>query len=428
MGAPLRKAHWERIGIEVREVVNRRWLGRDSHGQPEYKVFQSSWQVLIPAKLTGKNRLRKQFSDQKSAVSYAEGKGDLHRHNGPGAFKLSDLDREDAAAAKPILQELNLSFLQAAQLARKHLRPHAGDVSITQLTDRILKEKERKNLRPDSLRTLRWNFKQLGEKFGQEQLVKSITRDDLRMWVEQLEAAGHKGRNLRNYIRYAKQFFAYALAHQFRADDPSALIELPVIEWKPPCILSIEETKRLLKAALVAKQLDLLPAITLQLFVGGLRTEEVNRLTWGDINLENRTVDISPAVGKNRRDGDWRTADIPDNAIEFLLLRKDRTGRVAPDKYKDRMSRLHKLAGFQNYNLTHKNSKRHSFGSYGCKLRGPSWVQEQMGHNTKPTFLKCYRNAKVTEANAQEYFKLTPSNVGSIGQKLPFTSSTKKTA
>ena len=70
----------------------------------------------------------------------------------------------------------------------------------------IMKEKERKNLRPDSLRTLSWNFTNLEQHFGSETLVKAITRADVESWVQDLQSAGHKSRNLRNYVRYAKQF------------------------------------------------------------------------------------------------------------------------------------------------------------------------------------------------------------------------------
>jgi integrase len=185
------------------------------------------------------------------------------------------------------------------------------------------------------------------------------------------------------------------------------------VEWKAPCILSIEETKCLLRTAMQPKHADLLPAIVLQLFVGGLRTEETNRLSWADIDLKARKVEISPAVGKNRRDGDWRTAKIPPNAVQFLLLHHNREGKITPNWFQARLTALHKDAGFVDYAVSHRNSKRHSFGSYGCKIHGPAWVQDQMGHNTKPTFLKFYRNAKVSLPTAKRYFSLTPNSINS---------------
>lgn len=408
-----RTPHWQKIGIEVRELKNRRWVGRGPDGKATYRSFESSWQVVIPAKVTGSSRVRRQFSDEKKAISYAEGQADLHRNSGPRAFTLSDFEREDAAKAMPILRELDMTFFDAAQFARRHLRPESGDITIKDLAARIVSEKKRKNLRPDSLRTLRWHLTKIEEDFGADRLVKTISRDEVRKWVEALQSAGLKARNLLNYTRYARQFFKYSHTHKFRADDPTALLESPIVEWKAPSILTVDETKRLLRTAMLADHSKLLPALTLQLFVGGLRTAEVVRLKWADIDLVGRKVDISPAVGKNRRDGDWRTAEIPESAVQFLILHGPREGKVTPPRYKDRMTVLHKAAGFTDYDATHKNSKRHAFGSYGCKLHGPSWVQDQMG-NTNRTFMRCYRNARVTEAEATEYFSLTPDNVGTV--------------
>jgi hypothetical protein len=272
--------------------------------------------VVIPAKVTKSGRIRRQFSDRKQAVTFAEGEADRHRASGPRAFALTDFEREDAAKALPLLRELNFTFQQAAEFVHRHLRPEAGEITLKSLVERIIAEKVRKNLRPDSMRSLRWNLKRISEHFGEERSVTSITRSEVEGWIANLEAEGHKGRNLKNYVTYLKQFFNYAHDHKFRSDNPAELIEPPVIEWKRPSILSIEETKRLLRTAMLPDYSDLMPALVLQLFVGGLRTEETNRLQWSSIDLSQRTVDIDPAVGKNRKDGDSITLAVGGGWLE----------------------------------------------------------------------------------------------------------------
>lgn len=399
---------WRKLGITISKFDNCT-LGADG----SKKTFNESWRVIVPAKVTGHGRLRKAFKTKSKALAYAEGKADIARSTGKRAFALTDAQREDAVEALKILHDLGLNFTEAAQFAQKHLRPEGGDITTRQLMDRILREKAREQLRPASIQSLRYYGGQIPKHFGEDRQVKTLTREDLRKWFDDLEDQGAGHRHLKNYIRYTAQFFRYAQVHGFRADNPASLIKPPRVEWKPPAILTVREAKRLLQAASLPEYKELLPALVLQLFCGGLRSAEVDRLTWDDIDLAGKKLEILPATGKNRRDGDWRTPAIPDNALEFLLLHPTRSGRVTPKKFRFKMTALHKAAGFASWDETHDNSKRHSFGSYGCKAYGQAWVQDQMGHNTSGTFLKFYRNARVSEAEAAEYFAIQPGNLES---------------
>jgi integrase len=398
---PKKVPYWRRVGISIEQVTNRS-KGAD---------FGQSWLVIIPTKVTGNGRIRKQFKTYSKALNYAEGKADLARASGKRAFVLNDGQREDAAEALRILGGLQLSLTEAATLARRHLTPEGGDITLRALVDRILREKERENLRPASVQSIRFYMGQIADQLGEERLVKTVARDELRHWFDTLEDTGASDRYLKNHIRYTQQFFNYAVQHGYRADNPAAIIRPPRIEWKTPAILTVGEAKRLLCTAMLPEFKELLPATVLQLFCGGLRSAEVERLDWRDIDLENKKLEVLPATGKNRRDGDWRTPVIPDNAIEFLFLHPNRKGPVAPGRFPFKQTAMHKAAGFKKWEITHDNAKRHSFGSYGCKLHGKEWVEDQMGHNTGATFLKFYRNARVTKQDAEQYFDIRPANL-----------------
>lgn len=398
---PKRIPLWRRLGITLKQETNR------SQGAE----FGESWRVSVPARVTGSGRIRKQFKTYSKGLLYCEGKADLSRASGKRAFVLNDAQREDAAAALRILGDLQLSLTEAAKFASKHLKPESGDITVRVLVDRILREKEREKLRPASLRGIRFYMGRIAAHFGDARLVKTLTHDELRLWFDSLKDAGASDRHLRNYVRYTQQFFNYSEQFGFRADNPATRIQPPRIEWTMPAILTVDEAKRLLRTALQPEFAELLPATVLQLFCGGLRSAEVARLDWRDIDLEGRKFEVLPATGKNRRDGDWRTPAIPEAAAEFLFLHAQRTGPVVPVRFPFKLTMLHKAAGFPKWELTHDNSKRHSFGSYGCKLHGKDWVEEQMGHNTSGTFLKFYRNARITKEEAQRYFDIRLANL-----------------
>jgi integrase len=156
-----------------------------------------------------------------------------------------------------------------------------------------------------------------------------------------------------------------------------------------------------------------MPAVVLGLFCG-LRSEELARLQWGSVDLKRRKITISPEVGKNRRATDWRYPVIPKGGVEFLQLAPQREGPIAPRRFRACITALHSAAKFESWKVTHANSKRHSFGSYACKLHGIDWTIEQMGNSVR-MFVKHYQNSAVTKRQVTEYFGLTPDSVkGSV--------------
>jgi hypothetical protein len=42
-----------------------------------------------------------------------------------------------------------------------------------------------------------------------------------------------------------------------------------------------------------------------------------------------------------------------------------------------------------------------------------------MGHNTRPTFLKFYRHAKITPEEAKDYFEISPATLGEVAEVIP---------
>ena len=67
---------------------------------------------------------------------------------------------------------------------------------------------------------------------------------------------------------------------------------MPSIDWKPPVILSVKEAKKLFKVAESDENFSkLIPFLALSAFAG-LRTAEINRLSWGSINLKRKQVTI----------------------------------------------------------------------------------------------------------------------------------------
>ena len=84
-----------RLEIRVRKVPNR------SRGE----VYGHSWLVIVPAKVTGGHRLRKQFkaTESREAVDFAEGEANKAKEQGQTGFYLTPEQVTDAKKAQGIL-------------------------------------------------------------------------------------------------------------------------------------------------------------------------------------------------------------------------------------------------------------------------------------------------------------------------------------
>ena len=390
-----------KLGIRLRRVTN------SSGGQR----YGHSWLVIVPTRVTGGKRIRKQFAEDEGeqAVNFAEGQANLAKSSGHAGFKLTVAQRVEAEAAFERLEPHGLSLAEVVAAGIRMLRPAGGDVTFGKLRDDLIAEKVRNNRRPASLHSLKFYLGAIVSHFGPQSLVKTASTDSLRAWINSLQDSGSSPRHVRNFVTYSKQFFRHAHSHRFIGDNPAILLEAPHVDVKAPAILTLSEVRRLLSVALRPEHRELLPSVALSLFCG-LRTEELTRLRWEAIDLKKRKITISPEIGKNRRSNDWRSPEIPKSAVEFLLLQGDRKGPVVPTRFRSRLTALHADAGFSAWAKTHSNAKRHSFGSYACKLRGIDWVVDQMGNSVR-MFLKHYRNADVTKRQAQEFFKISPADL-----------------
>lgn len=153
-------------------------------------------------------------------------------------------------------------------------------------------------------------------------------------------------------------------------------------------------------------------AIALQAFAG-LRTAEVCRLDWKEVDLERGHILVSAAKAKTRQK---RLVPISDNLAEWLRrLRKDKGPIYGDDP------NMYCANGVSNVCLgagvpRRANGLRHSFGSYRLAvLKNEHALALEMGNSPQMIF-KHYR-AVVFPGAAKEYWSILPESVG-VSSKL----------
>ncbi len=411
---------WEypkKSGIRIREILN------NHRGE----AFGGSYLVTIPSKLTGKLRERKQFKSREEAEKWAGDSLTGFRKQGEDFFSASDDERREVAVALPLLRKHGISLGEAVRFAVKHLRPEGRTTTVADVVAELTNSKEQRYLRGDLRERSYRDFRLRADKFAtsfEDRVAADVSGSEIKTWLESLQVGV---RSNQNYLAVVGEVFKLAAQKRYVAFSP--LDELTDIDRKELCgrrddgaepsILTPSEAERLLLAAYSHPELELLGAVVLALFCG-LRTEEIKRLDWSSVKLDESpaVVTIGAKIAKKRR---IRHVEIPDIAVQWLTLIPSRTGAVSSNQHfndhQKRFKKLLKLAGFKTWEA---NAMRHSFGSYHFALHGnPLETARLLGHKASDQVLFDHYRALATKASAEAYFSIIPPT--SPGVVLNFT-------
>ena len=388
-------------GIRVREIINR-YAGNDGG---------LSYRVTVPARLAGARQF-KQFPSLEAAESWAKEQHDGAKKDGQKHFSLSPTQREDAIAALALLEGSGMTLAQAVALAKKHLHSPAGNVTVKDAVNRLVVEKESENLRERSVRDLRNRLDVFAQTFG-EKHVGEITKSEVEEWLRDLRgisdksAEGLSARSKKNYLITVRTFFNWAISKGYRAaDNPATSISTPKIDWEAPSILTVDESEKLLKAAQKEQKGLLLASVVLGLFAG-IRSNEIMRLDWSAIDLDEGILTIGPQIAKKRR---LRVLELMPACIAWLKTIPNRKGRVAPGKYTVRWADFVKKAGFPDWGENRSNAMRHSFGSYHYALfSDAAKTAAMLGHRANDQVLFDSYRSLARRKDAELYFAIAPS-------------------
>ena len=136
----------------------------------------------------------------------------------------------------------------------------------------------------------------------------------------------------------------------------------------------------------------------------GLRSKEIERLTWDKIKLADREIVLDSEVTKT---GSRRVVKIMENLAEWLAPYSDKL------KTKEHVIQPNFYKRLKDFRTTHKikwvnNGLRHSAATYYLALTKNAYLTaEQMGHAVD--VLKQHYNGLAREKEAIAYFAITPN-------------------
>ena len=380
--------------IKIREIINRA-RGED---------FGFSYQVIIPSKITGGDRVRKQFAQLDIAKEFAESQFKGKEEFGSQYFELKGEKLREVQIALSKLPKGH-SIIDAVTEYSKLIKKKKKDpIAIKDAVDLYVEKSRRLNKRVRTIEDLRYRLNIFCSTFG-DRKIDAIDTDDIQNWLN--DQSRLSARSLRNFKNTVRTFLNWAKKQKYITDNPATEIELPSIDWKPPVILTVKEASRLFNVAESNEShWELIPFLTLSAFAG-LRTAEINRLSWDSINLNRKQVTIGVDQAKKRR---LRTVDLLPNAIAWLKSCNKREGQVTPPNFYHRIAKLRAEAGFDHWKGEKANALRHSFGSYDFGLhQDAAKTASKLGHKADDDQLFDHYRSLVDKSQAKAYFEIKPT-------------------
>jgi integrase len=216
------------------------------------------------------------------------------------------------------------------------------------------------------------------------------------------------------FRRDLRTLFSFCVKRGYTASNPAKETEAVKLPDTPPGILTTTEAARLL----CASGDDVRAYVAISLFAG-LRSAELEKLDWQNVNLESGLIEVTAATAKTKR---RRLVKIEPNLSAWLAPLAQPAGPVAPtSSLRDRLDEVRRRAGFgtpgtetageKKAKLKLKawpqNAGRHSFGSYWlAKYQDAAALALQMG-NSQAMVFGHYREL-VQPKDAACYWEIKP--------------------
>ena len=371
-------------------------------------------QLCVDSRKTGFAAGRREFWDT-PAEALAVAEQIAKQKDNEGARSFAEIDpsqRRDAAEALAVLEESGASLLDAARVfvrERDRLAKLTHVPTVDVAIDAYLATKRAEEAKGEICRLTLYEIESkmriIRAELGQ---LKVTELDEARIQIF-LRRLPHRAQGKANIRTKLSQFLNYCRREgKWVTSNATDNIKVKV-KKSDVLILSVEDVKKLLRAALNSESPDsVLPYLVVQLF-GGLRPFEAARLDWERIHFETKQIEVLAETSKTR---ETRFVQMDPLLIEWLLPFRKPRGAIVGQEFVDALRAVKEAAGFtfgeDDGNRWIKDVLRHCYGSYWLAMnKDRAHLAELMG--TSLDMIKSHYKRAIPEDVAKEFWKLSPS-------------------
>lgn len=416
----------KKSGVTIRLLANR----------TKGEAYGESWIVTLPGKVTGNGRERKQFKTLEAAKKHAaqavagvRAVGtkfvELEHGDRDATLRLLDAIKErggepqdtvdDVIAALKAIGASPLRLNECVTFALPRLAPARGTMTVLEAAE-SLKQAKAGQISKQYLRTLGVQLDRIIGTLGAlpvsqldavkiNEFIAGLRTRDRKTRSGKVIAGKPASPKFRKHILGAmRQLVRHAVTRGWLT---KGVVDFEIVDTPRTNkgsaiqIFTTEEIQALLKHA----DADLVPFIAIGAF-SGLRSAEIERLDWREVDLVASHVEVAASKSKT---ASRRLAPLTENLKSWLTPIHRKSGRVfaistAGGNLTERLQKLAKKAGLVGWK---KNGLRHSFISHRtAEIQNVNQVALECGNSAQVIF-SAYRSV-VTKAQAEKYFAIVP--------------------
>lgn len=260
--------------------------------------------------------------------------------------------------------------------------------------------KNKQHLRPDSIRDIRCIGNRL-LRTNPELGKRNFSELSVAECEEWLNAAFHTNPQFNKARTMLHGLFEFALRREWCDRNPIKRIERKKVVEKEIQPLELAETKRLIKTA--QRESPVYAVVAALLVYTGIRPREVRRLTWRDIDTEEKIITVRSQCSKT---GGVRQVEIPPVLNRLLIThsRELKEEKICPTDWQRRWRKIRDYSGFRGRWV--QDVLRHTYASFHAKNYADlPRLQLNMGHRDLSLLRSRYVNMRgISRAEAKSFF------------------------
>ena len=287
------------------------------------------------------------------------------------------------------------TLTEAANFYTRHGANRITSKSVPDVVAELVAASEARGLSVRHVSDLRQRLGRFAEAFSVN--IGGLTTADVQRWLDGLKLAPVTVNNFRRLL-YTLFTFAESCGYSFKGSNPVANVKPLSASGGEIEIFTPDEITKLLEAV----SPDFLPFLAIGAFAG-LRTSEIGRIAWPDVDLESGFITVGKTKSKTKA---RRLVPIQPNLAAWLATCANRTGLVV--NFTGHELEAARAACVKASGVKWKdNGLRHSYASYRlAQIQNAGQVSLEMG-NSPAMIFKHYREL-VRPTAAAAWFAIEP--------------------